>query len=432
MSPEQTPPQSRRPAWPLFVLAALAVLAIVTAALLTQTHAQIAAQPDFESFCDINQTVSCGHALSSQYATLLGVPVSVFAILAYALLLAFSILELRNVQGEKGGTGWSHRIFALSAFNLAVSLFMASVSAFDLQILCPLCAGLYVIALIAFAIAWVNLPEGIGGLGRGLAREFDALFSNVRNLAVEGSVFVAALALIIVFNTTDLMKAEAPVGERTPVTTTPAAPGEDLSPEEKRAQLKGRLAEYFDSLPAVDANTGHYAPKGTSGAPVTVIEFADFQCPACKRAWVVFDDLVKEHPDEVAVYFRHFPLSNECNPIMNSDLHGQACEAARAAHCAAQQDAFWKMADHLFVYQPRLAADAYDDWAKELGLDVSAFEKCFASDDALDAIKEDVTAGMAVEVHSTPTIIINGKKFEGLPKPDFLDLLVEVLSERKQ
>ncbi|MEW6777946.1 MAG: vitamin K epoxide reductase family protein [Bdellovibrionota bacterium] len=421
---------SSRPAWPSLLIALLSGVGIVLAIILTHTHAQLLAQPDYESFCDISAKVSCTDALTSPYAKLLGVPVSLFAAISYALLLVLAFWDSKHLEKD----GAAHRVFALSAFHLLFSLYLFAVSVVELGVICPLCSGLYAVALLNTGLAWKNLPAGIGNLPKGLSEEIGGLLRGPKSRwAIEGGAALAVLALVLLFQAADPL-APKTKGEPHPQKPVAGKPGEPeqvpTDPAEKREFYKKKMREWLASMPEVKADFGAFPPNGTPGAPVTIVEFADFQCPACKRAGESLDRALKRHPGKIRWYFRNFPLNKQCNPALTSELHTQACQAAYAAWCANEQGAFWKYNEHLFLYQPRLASDQYVPWAKELGLDAAKFEKCLKDKKGEGQIQADVSDGMGVEVSSTPTVIINGRKLKVLPPDDeVIDILIEVAEE---
>lgn len=150
--------------------------------------------------------------------------------------------------------------------------------------------------------------------------------------------------------------------------------------------------------------------RGPAVAPVTLVEFSDFQCPYCRMLAARLDSLRTEYPREVRVVFRHFPLSS----------HAQAEAAAVASECAARQGRFWQMHDVLFSKQARLAEGRWAAYGKTAGVpDSAAFEACMARGD-LSAIRRDLDAGERLGVPATPTLLINEWKLVGAPPMDSL------------
>jgi protein-disulfide isomerase len=142
---------------------------------------------------------------------------------------------------------------------------------------------------------------------------------------------------------------------------------------------------------------------GNPDAPVTVLEYADFECAYCAAAAPVLRQLVEESRGQVRLVFRHFPLA---------DKHPHALTAALAAEAAGAQGAFWPMHDLLFARQDRLSDVALRAYAEELGLDggrvVGEAAQQFAA-----KVAADFAAGLEDEVAGTPTVIVGGALFTG-------------------
>ncbi len=152
--------------------------------------------------------------------------------------------------------------------------------------------------------------------------------------------------------------------------------------------------------------------KGTPGAPITIVEFSDFECPHCRDVAPLLSKLVASFDGKVAFYFKHFPLS----------FHEYAPNAAAAAIAAGMQGKFWEFHDKLFVHQDELSKPTLlDEIAKELGLDVAKFNADRVAKSTLDRLAKDYADGEALDVKGTPAIFINGRKFEDYPEYDQLE-----------
>jgi protein-disulfide isomerase len=150
---------------------------------------------------------------------------------------------------------------------------------------------------------------------------------------------------------------------------------------------------------------------GPADARVTVVEFADFQCPFCQAVAGRLDSLRQEWPQDVAVVYRHFPL----------DSHAHAVAAARASECAGAQGRFWPMHDVLYERQESIGAFPWTRFAAEAAVpDSAAFADCMARADEVPGLQRDIEAGRQLRVRGTPTILINDFRIEGAPPMDTL------------
>jgi protein-disulfide isomerase len=152
-----------------------------------------------------------------------------------------------------------------------------------------------------------------------------------------------------------------------------------------------------------------WAKGATEAAKVTFVEFADFQCPACKAHEPMIDQVVTEYGDQVKIVYKHFPLSG----------HQNAMPAARAAEAAGVQGKFWEMHDLIFARQDAWSAqgageitDTFISYAQELELDIAKFQTDFDSDETEDRIKTMQNEGINLGVMATPTFFVNGKRVE--------------------
>lgn len=152
--------------------------------------------------------------------------------------------------------------------------------------------------------------------------------------------------------------------------------------------------------------------KGNPGAPVVLVEFADFQCPACRAARPVLEEALKKHDGQARLVFKNFPLS----------IHQYGEKLARAARAAQNQGKFWEMYAALFDNQERISPPVIDELAKGLGLDLAKFQKDMESEAVADAVTRDRKQGERLDLQSTPTIFINGRQFTGTQDfPEELD-----------
>jgi protein-disulfide isomerase len=157
-----------------------------------------------------------------------------------------------------------------------------------------------------------------------------------------------------------------------------------------------------------------FAASGPESARVVIAEFSDFQCHYCRAAQPSLKRILETFPNEVRLEYKHFPL----------EMHEYSFQAAQAANCAGEQNAFWKMHDALFRVE-RFSDTTIKDIAKSLPLDVSVFDQCLLSKDARRTVLADIAEANGLGVQGTPTLIVNGKPFRGNPTFEALKAVVE-------
>jgi protein-disulfide isomerase len=164
--------------------------------------------------------------------------------------------------------------------------------------------------------------------------------------------------------------------------------------------------------------------KGNKDAKVVLVEYSDFQCPACAGYAPIVNEIVGEFGDKIAFVYRHFPLP----------YHQQADLAARTAESAGKQNKFWEMTDLLFTNQTAWAdkndaREKFISYAQSLGLDLNRFESDLDSAELKKEVENDYLSGAAI-VNSTPTFFLNGKKIQN-PRSyeEFRNLIIQTLSQ---
>ncbi len=156
---------------------------------------------------------------------------------------------------------------------------------------------------------------------------------------------------------------------------------------------------------------------GRKDAPVTIVEFADFQCPFSKEASFVMRELALKYPEKIYYIYRDFPLT---------DLHPLARKAAEASECASDQGKFWEYHDKLYQNQSDLSQERLYQFASELNLNTSLFRSCLDSGIYKDEVEKDYQDGLQAGVRGTPTFFINGVKIQGAIPKDIFEKLIGV------
>jgi protein-disulfide isomerase len=174
--------------------------------------------------------------------------------------------------------------------------------------------------------------------------------------------------------------------------------------------------------PRVNVASAGHPSTGSGSAPVTIIEFSDFQCPFCRAAESSLKQVRQKYGDQVKLVYMDFPLG----------FHPHAMDAARAARCAADQDKFWQFHDALFLDQKKLDPDNLKQTAAKLALNRGEFNACFTSDKHDAGIRKDMAEGNSLGVTGTPTFFINGRQLVGAqPPPKFNEVIDDELARAK-
>jgi protein-disulfide isomerase len=204
-------------------------------------------------------------------------------------------------------------------------------------------------------------------------------------------------------DSTPVSVAECVATQRDCAACQPAA--EYLLTRVKQGLSRGQIADSYalrftpKGFHEIDLNGS--PSRGPTDAPITLVEWADFECPACRAVSPELEAVLAKQSD-VRFVFKNFPL----------DVHQNAEAAARASVAADLQGKFWEMHHELFGSEAPLTKERLFEIAKKVGLDLTRFEKDLRSEAVADAVRRDKKQGEAVDLKGTPTIFINGRQFD--------------------
>ncbi|HEX9050883.1 MAG TPA: thioredoxin domain-containing protein [Anaeromyxobacter sp.] len=198
----------------------------------------------------------------------------------------------------------------------------------------------------------------------------------------------------------------------------------------KNQKGQAALAEYYDQLKkdmGIEVLLPPYQPpkvavdavgptKGPATAPVTIVEFSDYECPFCVRAEPTVKEVLAAYPGKIKLVYRDYPLP----------MHKQAPKAAEAAHCAGDQGKYWEMHDKLFAANGKLAVADLKATAREIaGIDGAKFDQCLDSGSKAADVEKNKKAGDEVGVSGTPAFFINGRLISGAQPVDAFKSLID-------
>lgn len=189
----------------------------------------------------------------------------------------------------------------------------------------------------------------------------------------------------------------------------------------------GNVSSGGGTASAIDAIRAEDHVKGSPAAKVALVEYSDFQCPACGAYYPLLRRITEEYANDVVFTYRHFPLQQ----------HANAVPAARAAEAAALQGKFWEMHNLIFERQNAWTSEAnpteiFMGYARELDLSADQFRRDYEADAGSDRAKTDFQSGLRAGVNATPTFFLNGKKIENPRSYDaFKAILHEAIAQNR-
>jgi len=387
------------------LLMAFAALGLGAASASSYVHYHLLTDPGYSSFCDVSATVNCTQAYLSSYGSLWGVPVALYGVFFFALVLL--LVGVAGRASSPARDAIPAYVFAISTVGLAFILYLAWASYVQLKTFCMLCAVTYVSVIAIFLVSGGATTFPMTTLPRRIPRDLRTLVSSP-----------IALVLALLFAG----------GAGTAIAS---FPGETRSqaPNPPRAltdQERADVAAWWEKQPPIDS------PMPMNGAKVMVVIFSDFQCPHCRKAHEEYKSLIAKYASNPQVHFvlKHFPLEGECNAYAPNGGHSAACEAAAAVVEARQTGKAEKMTDWLFDNQDSLTPSGVRVAAHDVG-GIADFNGGYA--DALKEVKADADLGGKIGVGSTPTIVLNNRKLPaGVVDPAALDALIDLELKRSK
>ena len=333
------------------------------------------------AICHVNENINCDQALLSPYAKIFNISISNFG---FAFNLIVFLLILFSLKFNLSDY-WKNMLFYLSGFIALSSVGMAVLSLIH-SLYCPICWSLYLFSFILlgslFFVFKSSLSSPLVFILKAIKEKSSYLLTGV--------IVLCALFLHINFINAYALK--------------------------DQKEIFSALLTDWQHEPSIEIPPQHLIQKGTDDSSMVIVEFADFLCPACKKAQEPLKRFLQSFPD-VTFYFFAYPLDNTCNDSVDFGRFGLSCELSKALVCA--KDKAWEFHDFFFEKQePFRRAQGHTDKTQKLldeiinktQLDKNQFELCMKEKSTLEKVKLSAQAGADAKIRGTPSFFINGKK----------------------
>lgn len=378
------------------------------------------------AMCNISATVNCDAVNASEWSSLFGIPVALYGCIFYIGFLFVLLLFYRSRRPNL-----HHTLLILTIVGGLISLVLFSVSFQKIGVLCPFCIGVYAINLLLLVVAFfsgadtplrVRLLEGV----RSLLMTPRLLFVTPKGVSANETfagrvLFIGLIASIFaVLNSLPEKRRPLPMAidsTSTGVKGTHQGTITALPPEQASADdIAAWRSSTFDSIYVVggDARQRDFV-KNPDGV-VEIVEFSDFECPACHSAFTILETLSMKFGEKLRIVHKNFPLDQACNPHLPGPLHMRACLASTLARCAGEHDKFWEAAHALFDLDlSGAASDAsvIAEVAGKIGETETTLTECIESNRHLPKIQQDIEQAVQLQITGTPTLWINRRRFRG-------------------
>ena len=351
---------------------------------------------------------NCHAVTGGSWGMFLGVPLSLWGILGYVAVLA---LALWGQQSEESAAQAAGLVTVLASAFVALDALLLGVMAFVIRSYCLFCLLTYAVNLLLLFSAWHGLSAPWSAAVPQAARALAALMPSSRRPA---SWLFWGMMVTGLLGTAGVHAAATFMGRGT------------------LGSLRVQLRDYIVKQPRLSINTEGDPTLGPAGAPIHVIEFSDFFCPACQRASKINVIILSNHRSDLVFTFKNYPLDSSCNDKVARMVHPGACQVAAAGECANLQGRFWAFHDLVFEKGGAYSLSSIEPDAERLGVDMARFRACLQSGEGMEAVKRDIAEAAKIGVPSTPTYVVNGVPMTGMLNPAIFEDMTAVLREARR
>jgi protein-disulfide isomerase len=366
----------------------------------------------------------------------LGIPIASYGLAFYLCFFLFAIFGPARLSAAilRGAAT------ALSLAAVLFSLYLFYVSKLLIGTICLICVALYVINILLLVVSYLHgrptslLAQALEGgwallnwplLAFGLGRWSS---SQHKNQACGWLGLTAMGALFALFAPQQLIVANLRVPP--------------LVPHDAAALARDLVERWKNSTPITitenrSPGAKHDFSKGPEDAPITLVEFSDFECPACRRFYGEIKEILSVYGSNVRVVHRNFPIDQTCNVHIPQVAHVNACLGALFTRCAGEQGKFWEAVDYVFTLPsidagepPEKVSADISAGGSALNLDTAAIEECMNADRQRARIIEDIDEAIDLGLAATPAVWINGRAVPQPTKASITPILDHLLAER--
>ncbi len=378
--------------------------------------------------CGLSDQSGCETVSKSRYSSIRNTSVAAIGVVFYGSVVFLASLAL--VAGETVRSAAAGLAVALVGAGVVADLGLFGLQAFVIGAFCKLCLATYGVNLALFALLWPAMRQ--------LGSAFATLLGGEGRRAFVVWALGSLVMMVSVVAVESALAGNADAQQQNLLgSPTPASSGDSgsvASLEAELARVRAQLGELQETLDdpkkyqeyqeikalaqfaseqvqtlALDA----IPFKGPDGAPIRVVEYSDFLCPYCRNLAAALSNYLPNSGDRVAIFYKNYPLDKDCNPGLSRTLHEGACELALGAVCASEQGKFWPYHDRIFSQQPHNPeVDDVVRIAASVGLDEDQMRSCMESSSAKDKLAAQIAEAKRLEVKSTPTLFINGKRLD--------------------
>lgn len=376
--------------------------------------------PDAALFplCTAGTMFDCNAVNTSAYAVLFGLPLSAWGVAFYIffLVMIFIYNKSSNHVMIEFGMLW------LAVFAVLLSLVLGFISFVKIKKFCSFCMILWVCNGVLLILVGMLISRIYNGFINGIntLHDFDVI-QLLRDRDVQKIIIILSLVgmISIVFS----------YGVNTSLTHV-----YNQKQKEREARLLKEFKKDYEKYEKVNKIVDDIEPfTGIKENPVHIVVFFDFNCGACHRAIALLNELSLKYKDTVALYLRHFPLDGTCNRFIPRKKDGASCKASGFAYALYGSKEYHDYIMQLMEYRGKIDDDIIKNVILKLKKDYTTLEEKAHTKEVQKRMQNDIALGGALEIHATPTIIINNTKLRpGIPPAYILEMAIKLEMAKKK
>lgn len=363
--------------WPVFLLI---LLALLDAAYLSVSHYRVYTDMGYQSYCAISKAVNCDTVSQSKYAIMLGVPVPVWGVFGYMVLLAL-------IGTAFFGKGLWFMVFILSLGYSLHSVALALISNYIIKSYCLFCIGSYIANFLICFFSVIILRRFYP---RGIRAKIGADMAIIRSHKKRAYVFLVcvlfmASLLILIFP--DYWNYS--------------------TPQESGVATRGL--------------TDKGAPWiGSENPELVITEYSDYLCFQCRKMHFFLRNLIREYPERIRLIHKNFPMDHRINPLVKSPFHEGAAAMAVLSKYAAGENRFWQINDYFYRHARKKKYLDLEDMARATGLSLEGLKSALDDRGLFQEVFREIREGISLKVQVTPTYLIGEKIYPAQIPPEIL------------
>lgn len=352
----------------------------------------------------------CSKVGASEFSTFLNIPLASWGILYFLLIaiISFFCLLIKN----KIRSLIYIILFVIITFGSLFDLIMLCISIFYINAICILCTITYFCNWIIFCIFFIYLRKK-GECSIKQIAIIKELFITEETVILFKYILLFIIALMISMSAFFYVNQSLISAKKNYI-------------DQIKDKRMNEIANEILNERSVDINPSTLSIIGNPEAPVTIVEFSDFLCPACSRVSLAIEGIIHENSKKAKLVFMNYPLDKCCNNNLRRQFHPGACELAKGAICASRQNKFEQYHNTAFrMSRPDFGNKEITKIASISGLDISKFEECMSSPETEKELQNQINKARELGVKGTPTIFINGKKCDYKPIKALFERLID-------